>query len=221
MAVGRRAEPVRVHVHRLQARRQGAGHVVPQAVPDVQDGAVRGHAQGIERDAEDARVGLGHADHGGVNDDAHFDPPRRRFLAVRHVADAQAAQFGLHGAVRVRDHAHPYAEFGHGLQAIYRAGADMRPRRAGDGPGYLGGEHLALTIGHPAGGDVAEQVLMPPGASDGRGAGQVLGHHRPVVGPLKRADVGGYSRRTQRRQHKIRCREDQDPARVQQDRADP
>ena len=74
VAVGGRAEPVRVHVNGLQARREGAGHVVPQAVPDVQDGTARGHAQGIERKTEDLRVGLGHADHRGVEDDTHWYP---------------------------------------------------------------------------------------------------------------------------------------------------
>ena len=221
VAVGRRAEPVRVHVHRLQARREGAGHVVAQAVPDVQDRTVRGQAQRVECDGEDGRVGFGHADHGGVEDDAHGHPRRRRYLPVRHVANPETAQLGLHGAVRVRDHAHRQAEFGHGPQAVHRAGPDVRPHRTGDRAGDLGGERLTMILAHPAPGDVAEQVLMPPGGSDRRGGGQILGHHRPVVGPLERADVSGYPGGPQRRQDMIRTREDKNPARVQQDRADP
>src|ERR1700689_563367 len=56
--VGGRAEAEGVHVDRLQSRGQGAGHVVPQAVPDMEDVRSSWHVQGLERDGEDGRVGL-------------------------------------------------------------------------------------------------------------------------------------------------------------------
>jgi hypothetical protein len=103
VAVGRRAEPVRIKVDGLDACREGAGHVVAKAVADVQDGPVRGYAESFQRDPEDGRIRLGHPDHRGVDDHAHPDPGRGNFpgwfLAVQGVADAQAAQLGLHGAV--------------------------------------------------------------------------------------------------------------------------
>ena len=73
MAVRRRAEPVRVQVDGLQAGGQGPGHVVPEAVADVQDGLPARHAQGVEREAEDGRIRLGHADHRRVDDHTDRD----------------------------------------------------------------------------------------------------------------------------------------------------
>ena len=112
MPVRSRAESVRVEVDGLQASGLGAGYVVAEAVADVQDGAVGGHAQSIERDAEDGRVGLGHADHRGVHHHADLDPGRGWIGPVSGVAYAEAAQFGLHGAVGVRDHTDRQAERG-------------------------------------------------------------------------------------------------------------
>ena len=140
MAVRSRAESVRVEVDGLQASGQGAGHVVPQAVADVQDGAAGGHAESVERDAEDGRIGLGHADHGGVDDHADPDPGRVRPGPVGGVAHAEAAQFGLHGAVGVRDHAHRQAERGQGPQPGDHPGADVRPGAAHGRRGDLGGQ---------------------------------------------------------------------------------
>ena len=116
VAVRGRAESVRVEVDGLQAGGQGAGHVVPEAVADVQDGPGGGHAEGVQREAEDGRIRLGHADHRGVDHHAHRDPRRVWSGPVGGVAHAEAAQFGLYGAVGIRDHAHGQAERGQGLQ---------------------------------------------------------------------------------------------------------
>ena len=226
VAARQRAEPVRVQVDGLQAGGDRPGHVVPEAVADVQDGLARGHADGVKREAEDGRVRLGHADHRGVDHHAHPDPGVRKvvavgLVAVGRVADAQLAQFGLHRAVGVRDHAHRVAERGQGLQATGGAGADVRP---GVAPGHLGDLtcHLAAPLRrYAAGRDVAGEVIAPPGARLGRRGGQVLDHHRPVVGPLERGDIGEHPGREQRRQQKAGLGEDQHPARVEQDRADP
>ena len=51
--------------------------------------------------------------------------------------------------------------------------------------------------------------------------GHVLDHHGPIVGPLERGDVRGHTERLERRAEEIGLREDQHPARVEQDRADP
>jgi len=151
VAVGRRAEPVRVHVHRLQARGERPGHVVAQAVPHVQDAAVRGHVQGVQRDAEDPRVRLGHADHRGIQDDAHLYALWRRSVAVRYVADADAAQVTLHGAVGVGDHAHWQPEPGQGAQAVLDPASGVCPAVPPGMPGDLGSELLAVAVGHAAG----------------------------------------------------------------------
>src|SRR6202034_2966652 len=71
VAFGSRAVAVRVEVDRLQAGGDGAGHVVPAAVADVQDGVARGHAERVQRDAADGGVRLGDADHRGVDECAH------------------------------------------------------------------------------------------------------------------------------------------------------
>ncbi len=220
MTVRRRAESVRVHVDGLQAGGQGAGHVVPEAVADVQDGSVGRHAEGLQRDAEDGRIRLGHADHRGIDHHAHLNPQRGLCLPVGCVAHAEPAQFGLHGAVGVRDHAHRQAERGQGLQPGHHPGADVRPGAARGRLGDLGGQVAAPLLGHAAGGEVADEVLAPPGARDGRRAGQVLERHRPVVGALERGDVQGHAERLQRRPQEVRLREDHHPARVEQNRAD-
>ena len=148
------------------------------------------------------RVGLGHADHRGVEDDAHRDPRgrgvRRR---VRDMADAEAAQVALHAAVGVGDHAHRQAERGHGPQAVHRPEADVRPAVPPDPLGHLGGEQFGPVRGHAAGGGVAEQVVAPPGGLDGRQGLGVLGRHRLVVSPLQGGQVGVHAGRAQRRQH--------------------
>jgi hypothetical protein len=163
-----RAESVRVEVDGLQASGLGAGYVVSQAVADVQDGAVGGHAQSIERDAEDGRIGLGHADHRGVDDHADPDPGRVWLGPVGRVAHAEAAQFGLHGAVGVRDHADRQAERGQGPEPGHHPGADVRPGAAHGRRGDLGGQIAAVILAYPAGGKVADEVLTPPGAPDRR-----------------------------------------------------
>ncbi len=225
VAFGLRAEPVRVHVHRLQARRQGAGHVVPQAVPDVQDGAVRGHVQGLQREVEDPRVGLGHADHRGVQDDAHGDGLGAvravgGARAVGGVAQADAAQVGRHGAVGVGDHAHGQALFGEGAQAFPDAEAGLGPAARPGALGDLEGELLAVFLGHAAGRDVGSQVVRPPGVGR-RGPGLlVLGGHGPVVGAFQGGQVGVDAGRAQRRQQVLGPGEQQNPAGVEQDRAD-
>jgi hypothetical protein len=147
----------------------------------------------------------------------------RRVEGVRglgRVADAQATQVGFHRAVGVGDHAHRQAERGHGPQAVYRPGADVGPAVAPDPVVDLDGERLALVLGHPAGGDIGEQVLPPPGVLSGRQGGRVLDRHRLVVSPLEGGEIG-VKPAAQRRQYPVRFREDQDPARVEQDRADP
>ena len=244
----RRAEPVRVEVDRRQAGGDGAGHVVAEAVADMQDGAARGDAERVQRDAENGRIRLGRADHRGVDHDAHPDPGVGRvaaadllsvgrvaaagllsvgrvaaagLLSVRRVADTQLAQLGLHRAVGVRDHAHRQAERGQGPQAASGAGADVRP---GVAPGHLGdlqGHLAASLLRYAAGGDVPGEVVAPPGGRGGRRGGQVLDYHRPVVGLLERGHVREHPGGEQRRQQKAGLREDQDPARVEQDRADP
>ena len=217
----RRAESVRVEVDGLQAGGQGTGHVVPQAVADVQDGAAGGHAERVQREAEDGRIRLGHADHRRVDHHADRDTGLGWFLPVGGVAHAEAAQFGLHAAVGVGDHPHGQAERGQGPQPGHHAGADVRPGAAHGRLGDLGGQVAALVLGHAAGGVVADQVLAPPGTRGGRRGGQVLGHHRPVVGPLERGDIRGDAERTQRWRQEVGLREDHDPARVEQDCANP
>ena len=220
VAVGRRAEPVRVHVHRLQARGERPGHVVAQAVPHVQDAAVRGHVQGVQRDAEDPRVRLGHADHRGVQDDAHPDPFRRLSVAVGCVADADPAQVVLDGAVGVGDHAHRQAESGQGAQAVHHPEAGVRPAVPPGVLGELDGELFAAGLGHAAGGEVGRQVVAPPGAL-GRWRGLlVLGGHRVVVRPFQGGQVGIQARLAQRREEVGWFGEDQHAAGVEQDRAD-
>jgi len=86
--------------------------------------------------------------------------------------------------------------------------------------GDLGGQLTALVLGHAAGGEVADEVLAPPGPRGGRHGGHVLDHHGPVVGPLERGDVRGHAERLEWRPEEIGLREDQHPARVEQDRAD-
>jgi hypothetical protein len=232
VAVRGRAESMRVQVDGLQAGGQGAGHVIPEAVADVQDGAAGRHAEGVQRQVEDGGIRLGHADHGGVDDHADRDSfwcvrllcvrlLCVRLLAVGGVADAEAAQFGLYGAVGIRDHAHGQAECGQGLQPGYGPGADVRPGAAHGGHGDLGGQLAALVVGHAAGGEVADQVLTPPGARGGRYGGHVLNRHRLVVGPLEPGDIRGDADLLQRRQQEIGLREDHDPACVEQDCADP
>ena len=218
--LGRRAEPVRVHVHRLQARGERPGHVVAQAVAHVHDAAVRGYAQGIQRDPEDPRVRLGHADHRGVQDDAHFRAFRRWSVAVRHVADADAAQVALDGAVGVGDHAHRQAEPGQGTQAVLDPDAGVRPAMPPGVPGDLGGERLAPGPGHAAGGDVGHQVVAPPGGRRRRCGQLVLGGHRLVVGPLQGEQVGVHAGLAQVREEVGWFGEDQHPAGIEQDRAD-
>ena len=143
VAVRGRAESVWVEVDGLQAGGQGAGHVVPEAVADVQDGPGGGHAQSIEREAEDGRIRLGHADHRGVDHHAYRDARRVRFGPVMGVAHAEAAQLGLHAAVGVRDHAHRQAERGQGPQSGPDSGADVRPGAAHGRHGDLGGQLAA------------------------------------------------------------------------------
>jgi hypothetical protein len=221
VAVRRRAEPVRVQVDGLQAGGQGPGHVVPEAVADVQDGLSARHAQGLKREAEDGRIRLGHADHRRVDHHAHRDARRLWSGPVGGVAHAEAAQFGLHGAVGVGDHAHGQAERGQGPQPGHHPGADVRPGPARRRHGDLGGQVAAPVLGHSAGGEVADEVLTPPGTRGGRRGGQVLDHHRPVVGPLERGHVRRHAERLQRRPQEVGLREDHYPARVEQDRADP
>jgi hypothetical protein len=222
VAIGRRAEPVRVHVHRLQARREGAGHVVAQAVSDVQDRTVRWHAKRIEREAEDGRVGFGHADHGGVEDDAHFHPGRRSRLVGggRDVADAEAAQVALHAAVGVGDHAHRQAERGHRPQAVQGPEADVRPAMSPGPLGQFGGDQFGPVRFYTAGRDVAEQVVAPPRGRNRRRGLSVLERHRVVVGPLQRAQVGVHPGDAQLRQQAIGFGKDQYPAGIEQDGAD-
>jgi hypothetical protein len=220
VAVGRRAEPVRVHVHRLQARGERPGHVVAQAVPHVQDAAVRGHVQGVQRDAEDPRVRLGHADHRGVQDDTHLYALRQWSVAVRYVADADAAQVALHGAVGVGDHAHRHPEPGQGAQAVLDPDAGVRPAIPLRVPGDLGGELLAVAFGHAAGGDVGGQVVTPPGSRRRRCGLPVLGGHRVIVGPFQGGQVRIGARLAQVREEVGGFGEDQHPAGVEQDRAD-
>ena len=188
VAVRSRAQSVRVEVDGLQAGGQGPGHVVPEAVADVQDGPAGGHPQCIKRDTEDGRIRLGHADHRGVDDHAHRDP-RAWSGPVGGVAHAEAAKFGLHAAVRVGHHAHRQAEGGQGPQPGHHPGADVGPGAAHGHLGDLGGQVAALVPGHAAGGEVAGEVLAPPGTGGGRRGGQVLDHHRPVVGPLEGGDI--------------------------------
>ena len=220
VARGRGAEPVRVHVHRLQARGERPGHVVTQAVPDVQDGPARGHAQRVERDAEDPRIRLGHADHGGVQDDAHFYACGRPSVAVGGVADADPAQVILDGAVGVGDHAHRQAESGQGAQAVFHPEAGVGPAVPPGVLGDLGSERLAPGRGHAARGDVGRQVVAPPGGGR-RGRGLlVLGGHRVVVRPFQGGQVGIQASLAQRRQEIGGFGEDQHAAGVEQDRAD-
>jgi hypothetical protein len=221
VAVRGRAEPVRVEVDGLQAGGQGSGHVVPEAVADVQHGLSARHAQSVEREAEDGRIRLGHADHRGVDDHAHRDARCLWPGPVRGVAHAEAAQFGLDGAVGVGDHAHRQAERGQGPQPGHHPGADVRPRAAHGRLGDPGGQVAALVLGHAAGREVADQILAPPGAFSGRHGGQVLDHHRPVVGPLERGHVRRHADCLQWRPQQVGLREDHYPACVEQDRADP
>ena len=220
VAAGRRAEPVRVHVHRLQARGERPGHVVAQAVPHVQDAAVRGHVQGVQRDAEDPRVRLGHADHRGVQDDAHLYALWRWSVAVRHVADADAAQVALHSAVGVGDHAHRQPEPGQGAQAVLDPASGVRPAVPPGMPGDLDGELPAPGLGHTAGGDVGRQVVAPPGGWRWRCGLPVLGGHRVIVGPFQDGQVGIQADRVQPGPHVIGPGKDHDAAGVEQDRAD-
>jgi len=48
--------------HLLERGGQGTGHVVAEAVPHVQDGLSARHAEGVQGDAEDGRIGLPNAD---------------------------------------------------------------------------------------------------------------------------------------------------------------
>ena len=220
VAVRRGAEPVRVHVHRLQARGERPAHVVAQAVPDVQDGAVGGHVQRVQRDAEDPRVRLGHADYRGVQDDAHLDPFRRRSVAVGDVADADPAQVTLDGAVGVGDHAHRQAEPGQGAQAVFHPEASVRPPVPPGVPGDVDGELLAPGLGHAAGGEVGRQVVAPPGVLHWWCRLPVLGGHRVVVRAFQGGQVWVQAGLTQRREEVGGFGEDQHPAGVEQDRAD-
>ena len=137
------------------------------------------------------------------------------------VTHAEAAQFRLHGAVGVGDHAHRQAERGQVPQPGPHPGADVRPGPARGRLGHLGGQVAAPVLRDAAGGEVADEVLPPPGARHGRRAGQVLDHHRPVVGPLEGGHVRCEAKRPQRRPQQVGLREDKHAARVEQDRADP
>ena len=222
---GRGAQAVRVHVHRLQARGERSGHVVAQAVPHMQDAAIRGHVQRVQRDAEDSRVRLGHADYRGVQDDAHLDPFRRPpvavgSVAVGDVADADPAQVTLNGAVGVGDHAHRQAEPGQGAQAVFHPKAGVRPAVPPGVPGDLDGERLAVGIGHAARGEVGRQIVAPPGVLHWWCRLPVLGGHRVVVRAFQGGQVWVQADLAQRREEVGGFGEDQHPAGVEQDRAD-
>jgi len=104
------------------------------------------------------------------------------------------------------------------LASRLRAEAGVRPAASRDLAGHLVGEGLAAVLGYAAGRHVGGQVVTPPGRADWRHLGRVLDRHRLVVGSFQGGEVGIKARLAQRRQHVGRCGEDQDPARVEQDR---
>ena len=99
-----------------------AGHVADVPDPTVlHRGAVDAHR--IERDAEDARVGLHHAHVTGVDHALHLHAQ-----AGPHLEDLQLAHALGHETVGVRHHPEAHSRVGERAQPVERAGCDASPQ---------------------------------------------------------------------------------------------
>ncbi len=103
----------------------------------MDDGApVRGrHAERVQRQREDRRIGFGHADHGRIDDDAHLDAapggidaaPAGTGVTTGGVTDVELAEslFDLPGGVG--DDAERQAQGGDTAQGIHHPRPHVRP----------------------------------------------------------------------------------------------
>ena len=220
------AVTVRIQVHGPDTGGDRARHVVAQAVTHVHDRtALRVRdAQRRQGHGENGRVGLGHADHGRIDDDADFGTKAARGhtvadgRAVAGVTDASPAQGLLHLTGGVGDDAERQPEGGDPAQRLGHPRPHVGPGKSLRQAHDVGRHGVHLGRGDAARCDKVPQVLQPPLAVRRLPVRLVTVSHRTVVCPLQIGDGGLHAGGPQWRQQEIRRREDHDAASVEQDR---